>query len=67
MRPASSAGTPANSLSARIQAVDIVRPLLARMLGLSELRIRLAGSGSSDGRLAFLSDTQANELRFVLL
>ena len=39
---------------ARIQAVDIVRPLLARMLGLSELRIRLAGSGSSDGRLAFL-------------
>jgi putative membrane protein len=52
---------------ARIQAVDIVRPLLARMLGLSELRIRLAGSGSSDGRLAFLSDTQANELRLVLL
>ena len=52
---------------ARIQAVDVVRPLLARMLGLSELRIRLAGSGSSDGRLAFLSDTQANELRLVLL
>ena len=51
----------------RIQAVDIVRPFLARMLGLSELRIRLAGSGSSDGRLAFLSDIQANELRFVLL
>jgi putative membrane protein len=51
----------------RIQAVDIVRPLLARLLGLSELRIRLAGSGSTDGRLAFLSDAQANELRLVLL
>ena len=51
----------------RIQAVDIVRPLLARLLGLSELRIRLAGSGSTDGRLAFLSETQANELRLVLL
>jgi len=27
----------------RIQAVDVVRPLLARMLGLAALRIRLAG------------------------
>jgi putative membrane protein len=37
---------------ARIQAVDIVRPFLARLLGVSELRIRLAGSGSTDGKLA---------------
>ena len=35
---------------ARIQAVDIVRPLLARLLGVSELRVRLAGSGSTDGQ-----------------
>ncbi len=48
---------------ARIQAVDIVRPLLARLLGVSELRVRLAGSGSTDGKLAFLSEAQAAELR----
>jgi putative membrane protein len=52
---------------ARIQAVDIVRPLLARMLGVSELRVRLAGSGSTDGRLAYLSAAQATELRLILL
>ena len=52
---------------ARIQAVDIVRPFLARLLGVSELRIRLAGSGSTDGKLAYLSDAQATELRLVLL
>jgi putative membrane protein len=52
---------------ARIQAVDIVRPLLARMLGVSELRVRLAGSGSTDGRLAYLSNAEANELRTTLL
>ena len=52
---------------ARIQAVDIVRPLLARLLGVSELRIRLAGSGSTDGKLAYLPEAQAAELRMVLL
>jgi putative membrane protein len=52
---------------ARIQAVDVVRPLLARLLGVSELRIRLAGSGSSDGRLAYLSESTALELRERLL
>ncbi len=52
---------------ARIQAVDIVRPLLARLLGVSELRIRLAGSGATDGKLAYLAEAQAAELRLVLL
>ncbi len=52
---------------ARIQAVDIVRPLLARLLGVSEVRVRLAGSGSTDGRLAYLSEAQASELRLILL
>ncbi|HVT42557.1 MAG TPA: PH domain-containing protein [Acidimicrobiales bacterium] len=52
---------------ARIQAVDIVRPLLARLLGVAELRVRLAGSGSTDGRLAYLSEAQATELRVILL
>ena len=34
---------------------------------MSELRIRLAGSGSTDGKLAYLSEAQAAELRLVLL
>jgi putative membrane protein len=52
---------------ARIQAVDIVRPFMARILGLSELRMRLAGSGSTDGKLAFLPEQAAIELRDLLL
>ena len=49
---------------ARVQAVDIVRPFLARLLGVAELRIRLAGSGGTDGKLAYLSEAQAAELRW---
>jgi putative membrane protein len=52
---------------ARIQAVDVVRPLMARVLGVSELRVRLAGSGSTDGRLAYLSEDAALRLRETLL
>ena len=52
---------------ARIQAVDVVRPLLGRMLGVSELRIRLAGSGATDGKLAYLGAGEAAELRVALL
>jgi putative membrane protein len=48
---------------ARIQAVDLVRPFLARMLGLAELRVRLAGSGDADGRLAYLTEPAAVALR----
>ncbi|HEY7946725.1 MAG TPA: PH domain-containing protein [Acidimicrobiales bacterium] len=52
---------------ARIQAVDVVRPFVARLFGLAELRIRLAGSSSSNGRLAYLSDEVATDLRARLL
>jgi putative membrane protein len=51
----------------QIQAVDVVRPLLARMFGLAELRIRLAGAGRSSGRLAFLLESDALALRARLL
>lgn len=52
----------------RIQAVDVVRPFLARMLGLAELRIRLAGSSDrADGRLAYLTEQQAAAVRAMLL
>ena len=52
---------------ARIQAVDLVRPFLARMLGLAELRVRLAGTGHADGRLAYLTESAAVTLRARLL
>jgi putative membrane protein len=51
----------------RIQAVDLVRPFMARATGTAELRIRMAGSGRSDARLAFLADTVAEDLRARLL
>ena len=52
---------------ARIQAVDVVRPFLARALGLAELRVRLAGSSHSGGRLAYLTEQAALDLRAHLL
>jgi putative membrane protein len=52
---------------ARIQAVDLVQPLAGRMLGLAELRIRLAGAGGTRGRLAFLGEQEATQLRARLL
>lgn len=52
---------------ARIQAVDVVRPFLARALGLAELRVRLAGSNDADGRLAYLTEQAAMDLRAQLL
>ncbi|MHB8682576.1 MAG: PH domain-containing protein [Acidimicrobiales bacterium] len=51
----------------RIQAVDLVQPLAARLVGLAELRVRLAGSSSADGRLAFLPLDVAGALRARLL
>jgi len=52
---------------ARIQAVDVIRPFAARVLGLAELRIRLAGSGAAKGRLAYLAEPVAQDLRARLL
>jgi putative membrane protein len=51
----------------RIQAVDVVRPFLARVLGLAALRIRLAGAGKAGGRLAYLTVSEAARLRATLL
>jgi putative membrane protein len=51
----------------RIQAVDVVRPFLARVFGLAELRIRLAGGGKSGGRLTYLSEAEAVDLRARLM
>ncbi len=40
----------------RLQAVDVVRPLVARALGLAELRLEVAGGSSSEAPLAYLSE-----------
>jgi putative membrane protein len=52
---------------ARLQAVDVVEPILAKVFGLAELRIRLAGSSRVDGRLAYLDEATAVRLRERLL
>jgi putative membrane protein len=51
----------------QIQAIDTVRPALARILGLAELRLRMGGSTGSSGRLAYLTLGQAETLRGQLL
>jgi putative membrane protein len=51
----------------QIQAIDTVRPALARILGLAELRLRTGGATGSSGRLAYLALGQAETLRSQLL
>ena len=51
----------------RIQAVDMVEPFLGRIIGLAELRVRLAGASGSRGRLSYLTRGQADQLRQTLL
>jgi putative membrane protein len=50
----------------RIQAVDVIQPLLGKFLNLAELRIRMAGSGH-DERLAYLHYDRAIAMRAALL
>lgn len=52
---------------ARLQSVDVVRPLLARVLGLAELRLEVAGGGGTEAPLAFLGEGDATTLRSQLL
>lgn len=51
----------------RIQAIDVVQPLLARMFGLAEIKIEVAGGADSAVRLAFLREPEAQTLRNELL
>jgi putative membrane protein len=50
----------------QVQAIDTMRPGLARALGLAELRLRMGGTGGA-ARLAYLPVVQANALRARLL
>ena len=52
---------------AQIQAIDIVRPILARVFGLAELRLRMGGATGASGRLAYLTAGHADTVRAQLL
>lgn len=51
----------------RVQAIDIVQPLLARIFGLAELKFEVADAGESAVRLAYLSMDDARQLRATIL
>jgi putative membrane protein len=51
----------------RIQAVDLGRPLLARLTGLSEVVVQSAGGKDSHLKLSFLTDTHAQQVREQLM
>jgi len=51
----------------RLQAVDVVQPLLARLLGLAQLNLEVAGGTGSAVQLAFLRDAEAESLRAQIL
>jgi putative membrane protein len=51
----------------RLQAVEVVRPLLAQLTGLAELRLEVVGGGKTEAPLAFLKVADAVALRERLL
>nr|WP_240940054.1 PH domain-containing protein [Planosporangium flavigriseum] len=51
----------------RLQAVDVVRPLLARLTGMAELRLEVIGAFRAEAPLAYLSLPVATRLREHLL
>lgn len=50
----------------RVQSVDVVQPLAARIFGLVELRIEVGGGGSGS-KLRYLTRSQATHIRDFLL
>jgi putative membrane protein len=51
----------------RIQAIDVGQPLVARLFGMAELRMDVAGGGKSDGKLSYFRYDEAQRLRTTLL
>ncbi len=47
----------------RLQSVDVLQPLIPRLAGLAELRVEVAGAGSSSVQLQYLTLAEATELR----
>ena len=51
----------------RLQSVDIVSPFIARLVGLVEVRVEVAGAGDSRILLRYLTRAEADELRGRIL
>jgi putative membrane protein len=51
----------------RVQAIDVVRPALARVFGLAELRLEVIGGSKTEAPLAYLTIAGATALRASLL
>jgi putative membrane protein len=51
----------------RLQSIEVIRPLLARLSGLAELRLEVVGGNKTEAPLAFLTVGDAAELRQRLL
>jgi putative membrane protein len=51
----------------RLQGVDIVQPFVARLFGLAELRMDVAGGQAREGSLAYLPLSEARRLKDLLL
>lgn len=47
----------------RLQSVEVVQPLLARIFGMAQVRVEVAGSGDSRVTLAYLTVKDAEDLR----
>lgn len=51
----------------RLQSAEVVRPFLAQLTGLAELRLDVVGGGKAEAPLAYLSVADAQDLRTRLL
>ncbi|MBE1492067.1 PH domain-containing protein [Plantactinospora soyae] len=51
----------------RLQSVEVVRPLLAQLTGLAELRLEVVGGGKTEAPLAYVTVADAMALRERLL
>jgi len=52
---------------AQVQAIDVVRPGLARVFRVAELRLRMAGASGATARLAYVAEHEVEPLRSQLL
>jgi putative membrane protein len=52
---------------AQLQAIDVVRPGLARLFRVAELRLRMAGASGATARLAYVAEREVEPLRDELL
>ena len=52
---------------AQVQAIDVVRPGLARFFHVAELRLRMAGASGGTARLAYVAEHEVEPLRDQLL